>query len=376
VKNEIYWHEGDYATKSYRITQSLTKTNLRIPGDLTAEVAQPQNAGNLISGNTVRVPIRVTNTGKNAISGRMDIQVFVQGNQAIQPGDAPVMVLQNQKVALKPGQTATYYANVQLPLGVAGDFHCIAKIDSANTILELNEANNIAATPNTMNVQLGFVDLTGRLNRVTLPTAVVAGQRLRGSVAVEVVNQGNVPLGPKVLVNVALFARNTDTGELVALGQLQGRNVGKLAPNGSRIMSFAVPVNLPNGLPKGDYELCAQITPTAPLTESNLGNNLVTQQSGGLGAVAVTSSDPFVDLVAGVDNRLAARYPLPNRVASGSGARLYVPVTITNRGNVLTDRRQYIDVSIYAQDANGVRVLVATLQRQNVGNLARRPFSA
>lgn len=368
VKNDVYINTG---SNRGRFTQSLTKTNICLPGDLTAVVLAPTNANNLVSGDTVRIPIRVTNNGTNISSGKMDIQVFVKDSQQILHTDTPAVVLKNVAVNLKPGASATYYANVQLPLGVAGQLYCIAKIDPANTIIETNEANNIAVLANPMNVRLGFVDLVGRLGLVKLPGAVVAGQRLLGNVQVQVLNAGNVVLGPQARANIAVFARNTNTGEQIALGQLKNVSLAKLAANGARANAFTVAVNLPAGLPKGDYEIQAQITPVSGVGETDLTNNLAAGLAGGQ-TVGVTSADPFIDLVAGVDAKLAAnaKYALPANVVSGNSQKLYVPITVTNAGNISTTRTQWINVNLYARNAAGEDTLLAALQRQSVANLA------
>lgn len=368
VKNEIYRKEG---SDSFRVTQALTKTSLRIPGDLTAKVIAPTNANNLLAGNVVRIPIRLTNAGAQISSGKMDIQVFVKDAPQILHTDTPAVVLKNVAVNLKHGQSATYYANVQLPLGVAGQLYCIAKIDSANTIIETNESNNVAVLATPLNVQIGYVDLIGRLGMMKLPGAVVAGQKLLGKVQVQVLNVGNVPLGPQARANIAVFARNTDTGEQIALGQLDNVSLARLAANGAQANAFTVAINLPTGLPRGNYEIQAQITPLSGVGETNLTNNLAMNLAGGQTA-GIISADPFLDLVASVNDKLAAnaKYALPANVVSGNSPKLYVPVTITNAGNVSTARAQIIDVDIYARNAAGEDTLIAALQRQSVANLA------
>ncbi|MBN1555938.1 MAG: SBBP repeat-containing protein [Phycisphaerae bacterium] len=213
------------------------------------------------------------------------------------------------------------------------------------------------------------VDLVGQIRRETLPDDVVAGLRVRGFVQVQVRNVGVLKVPPAARVDIDVFARNTETNELIVIGQLANRNVANLAPNGARVRTYTVRVNLPEGLPKGDYEIQAVITPVNDFGEENLANNLADTLPDGQ-TVGITSADPFIDLVAGVHDRLAARFTLPEATVSGNGQRLRVPITVTNEGNVRVARGQRIDVNIYAENAAGEKVLLDTLTQQSISNLA------
>lgn len=177
------------------------------------------------------------------------------------------------------------------------------------------------------NAAAAQADLTGQLGRVILPEAVVAGQRLRGVVQVQVLNVGNTATGLAARANISILARNTATGEEVLLRQVNNCNVARLAPDGARVRNFYIRVNRPAGLPTGEYEIQALIEPARGVGETNLANNQVVANAAGQTA-RITSADPFVDLT-----------PTITKVVTGAPAQpgklLVAASQVLNQGNVL-----------------------------------------
>jgi hypothetical protein len=93
---------------------------------------------------------------------------------------------------------------------------------------------------------------------------------------VQVTNDpANVPLPPGQRVNVSIIAKSTTTDDEELLGTRQNQWISRLAPGSFR--TIHVPVNKRDGLPTGNYDLLARLTPVQPLAEEQTANNDVTQ---------------------------------------------------------------------------------------------------
>jgi len=248
--------------------------------DLAAGLGSLRLPEALVSGDGTRItlPVTVTNLGNVPVArgSRIDIDVFARPAAAGDDSqDVLVAVSAGQSVsALGVGKTKRFNVPVQLPAGVATEqYVLVAKVDARDDIPEPDGSNNIVATPaeDAMDVTLGQVDLVAVISKSTLPSDLVTGYAESGKVTVAVTNLGNIPLAAGQRIDVRLVARPTGGGADRQIGYLDNVLIAALKPQGTKVLT--VSVSTPTGLPKGTYELVAQIDWSDDLEEADEGNN-------------------------------------------------------------------------------------------------------
>ncbi|MCC6317221.1 MAG: hypothetical protein IT361_05960 [Gemmatimonadaceae bacterium] len=204
-----------------------------------------------------------------------------------------------------PGLAATGNVSVSVttpnPLA-AGSHTAVLEVDSAHTILESNENNNIASLTFTV-LTSPLLDLVAGALTVSPPSPTTSQVvTLRASVR----NGGNAAVagvGWRILVD----------GQLIGSGSLPSLTPGATAPVGITMASL---------LAAGPHTAVLAVDPTNTITESNETNNTSTQ--------SFTVISQAIDLVAGAVNVSPAN-PTTSQVVSLSA-------TISNTGNTTATR--------------------------------------
>jgi hypothetical protein len=241
-----------------------------------------------------------------------------------------------------------------------GNYTILATLTPVQAMNEISTANNNVTTPaKAITVAPAYVDLTGVFGTsYTLPASAVSGATIKGTVAVNVQNLGNVALPSGQTVTVTLIAKNTDTSDETTLGSATA-NVSALAASGSRLTSIAVNSA---GLATGTYTILARLTPVQALNEISTANNDVTTPGH-----AITAALAYVDL----SGTFGTTWTLPSNVVAGKLLAGATSVVVKNNGNVALPTGQKVNIVLLAHDiATNVDTPLVTLSNQLVSALA------
>ena len=220
----------------------------------------------------------------------------------------------------------------------------------------------ISQAARTMTNRPPAADLSGAFVSATLPAVALSGTRLQGSVSVKVTNGGNAPVADGHRVEIAILAVSKTNGARRLLRR-QIKTVGGLDVGQARV--FDLTLNLPAGIPAGEYALWARIKPVDGLVEQSSDNNLVRRNTNGR-AISLTSANLFADLTAMLRNgtRLPSRQKLLRMYqwSRGRTPRLTLWRSVT-RPNHLTgaalaayrQRRKRTSVRVSASNAALIR---------------------
>ena len=222
---------------------------LKLPGILTSG-----------SGKLVSIPVMVKNQGNVPLLPGQKIDIEIDAFDGITT--TPLKTLIGQSVSsLKPGASATFTASVALPISLAtGPYNVVAVADSSNSVTESDETNNTATSAGTIAVTQGFVDLSGsKFGTSTLHSSIASGTLLKGAVTLTMKNVGTVAMPAGQQGTILLVAHNTATSVDVTLGMFSGTQTTALAVGATRLITENI--NLPAGLPSGNYDIEATITP-------------------------------------------------------------------------------------------------------------------
>ncbi len=121
---------------------------VRVP-DLTGEISKISFRDSPMAGAIGRAAIDVNNIGTGATASKqvIDIEICLRAADATDDtGDITLLTLEDQSISkLAPGSSKTFRTPFNLPavLG-AGEYLLVAKIDSSEVVVELNENNNEA----------------------------------------------------------------------------------------------------------------------------------------------------------------------------------------------------------------------------------------
>ena len=330
-------------------------------------------------GKAITVPVVVKNVGNVAMASGQKINIQIDAFDGTTT--TPIKTLTAQSVSLlAAGGSATFTASVTLPMGLAaGTYNIVAVADSSDLVAaDTNRANNTVTSSGTMAVTMGYVDLTGALGTTwTLPSSVIAGKALTGSVSVVVKNSGNVALPTGQTVNVVFVAHDTTNTNNpdITLVTLSGQSVTALAAGGTK--TFTGTVSRTAGIAADNYQILANIAPVQALTESNTANNQASQTAAGA-AKTLASVAPFVNLA----GKFGTTWTLPSSIAAGKSLMGTVSVVVSNLGNVALPAGQTVNIVFVAHDTTNPQnpdITLATLSNQSVSALAAggtKQFSA
>jgi hypothetical protein len=340
--------------------------------DLAAGLDDSKAPGALVQGiaTKITVPVTVTNAGNTPVAkgGKVDVTLLVRPVAATDASaDVSIGMLTGQSVSgLNPGKTQTLKINAVLPSSLAqGGYRLVAKIIPSDPVGDQHGDNDTAAGGRIITVTPPYVDLVVEIVRPVLPASVVSGDGRAATLPLSIANQGNVPVGGKQTIAVAVFARpayaRDDSADRL-LNMVEGVSIAGLAPGASKTITLSA--TTPPGFAAGEYVLLAVADARNSVAEPAKSNN-----------VAVTSKDsPMVVQTGYVD--LAGAFgaiTLPSYIVAGSNTTGKVPVMIRNDGSVSTVPKQSIDIRILARpdDAtdNSQDCLLTTLTGQQIGGL-------
>jgi uncharacterized membrane protein len=213
--------------------------------------------------------VKITNAGATAITKQnVPVTLYLSDNQARDAADI-VIGSQTKALSLKTGKGKSLSFKFTLPTSLGtGQYFVIAEADTGNTIIEANEANNVAINAAPLEVQAAFIDLRGTVAKPT--GALTPGGK--ASVTVAVINDGNIPV--KSSVTIALAASTDSSGaNPVAISSITKNLSIKNGATKNVPIKFTFPANLP----AGTYFIVATITPLAG--ETSQSNNTAISDS-------------------------------------------------------------------------------------------------
>ncbi|MCF7958247.1 MAG: hypothetical protein K9M57_07365 [Phycisphaerae bacterium] len=244
-------------------------------------------------------------------------------------------------INLKPGKVANCTVTAYLPEGLAdGDYVFEASIGDALVMVE----------DHIVSVQEGFVALEMAPGKVSLPSAVIAGEAAKTSISVVLTNIGNITTEKTGLVDMAVVARPVGGGDDVVL-DVSTVKFGNV--KSGRAAKYTLKPTIPDSVPEGIYEVAVQYTYGDAVGELVLDGQIVI-------------SEPFVDLVCSVADSSGLGMIIP-----GSKTKMKVLVEIGNTGNVALGKSDVVDVQVYLRNQSGDQndILIAETLGYKVGGL-------
>jgi hypothetical protein len=199
--------------------------------------------------------------------------------------------------------------------------------------------NNTVPGPGGLNIGLS---VTGN----KLPTAVVSGSGAKISLTALIENVGEEAFDKGSTVDIYFYARETTTSQYTEIGSLPGTSISNLEPG--TVKKYSINAQLPAGLADGVYEFVVEIGDDAAVVE----NHTVAVQEG------------FIDFTMAVGN-----VSLPSAVIAGEGAKMAIQATVTNTGNISTEKTAMADFTVVARPASGGDDIVLYETTMKFGNL-------
>ncbi|MCP4712883.1 MAG: hypothetical protein GY869_30010, partial [Planctomycetes bacterium] len=316
------------------VTESNEANNIAAGTILTIEQAHIDLSGvfgtwdsaDVIGGDSVEVTVDVTNNGNIDAEGQMDISYYLSTDTVLDGGDVLLAESVDQTVSLNPDGSQTYSTDVTLPMNMAtANYYVLADIDSADSLDESNENNNLAAAEPLL-ITEGSYDLTGEFTSVKTPDPAMGGDLAK--VVLTVTNEGNVRIDDTMDIGFYLSTDAILDGGDVLITELTDQNVA-LNPAGST--NYSTKLSLPLSMPTADYYLLADIDTNDSVAETDEANNLAAGDT-------VTIEEATIDLSGTVDTITVDDLLL-------GGDSVNVTVNVTNHGNVKATG--LMDISYY-----------------------------
>ena len=356
---EVYWDDDIdnnwYVTQQFievaegyvDLSLSISDRGLSMPASVVAG-----------DGASITLPIEITNLGNVRLPVGKKVVLKVD---AVLDFGWPVETLQiveNISVSgLRPGASKSQRVTVQLPPGLPQDVYFL-EVDIGDpdwvedefdefesgfgSFHDKNPENNSITTDQSIEVAEGYVDLALSISErgLSMPASVVAGDGARITLPVEITNLGNVPAerGQKVGLRFEASPAN-GFGEAVVLEMLDV-SVSSLRTQASK--SQRVTLQLPAGLPENTYIL------KAVLEGAGAGNRVANDVA--QTAQSIEVADGYVDLSLSISERGLS---MPTSVVAGDGARITLPVEITNLGNVALPAGKKVVLEVEAAPSDG-----------------------
>ena len=230
-----------------------------VAGVLPAEV---------VGGNRGNATVLLANGGTEMLSGFVTVKVFVSSDTVLDGADAQAGVV-TRRVRMRPNAPRPLMLRLRLkyPALPDGSYHLLAQADPDNAIGEASESNNVSASAATILNHAPFVELSGAM----LPTPTTLTRGRRSSVAVSVLNGGNVFATGPLTLNLYAAQDPAGTTGRTLLATLPARPV-KIRAGGRKAFRFAfVP---PADLPAGAYYYTAEIDAAGGFAEPDEANNV------------------------------------------------------------------------------------------------------
>jgi|GEM_PF-5898647 len=296
--------------------------------DLTGTVTKTTMAPQLLPGAGGGVYMTVTNLGNDEVfKQKINVSFYLSLDGTIDVNDILIGANDGRSINLYQGSTKTpFYTATQVPLGTApGVYHLLTLVDSAGTIAEGDETNNIVQG-GTIEVLPVIVDLLPTITKSTLPATVLPGAK--GALTTVVKNVGNSPAKGAVDVEFYLSLDGTVDAHDIALGSITNTSLN-LAAGASKTFTYNAVV--PDGTPAGDYQVLTRIVASSAVAETEATNNIAA-------AANVVVETPGADLVGGTVRTVLPTIAVPNDV-------LKFQIPIKNLGNITATGK--LDVDFY-----------------------------
>ena len=175
----------------------------------------------------------------------------------------------------------------------AGNYTYETLITPVQALTESSTADNLITTT-AANGTLGvtsaqaFVDLTGALGTSSLVSSATG---VKGKMSVTAKNIGNAALPAGQTIQLQIIAHPQGEGDVLGDIVLQTSPVLSVKNwKAGQTGSFSVSVADVNALAGGTYDIEAKIVPVVALSESDTGNNLVTENAGGQAVTLVSTN--------------------------------------------------------------------------------------
>ena len=265
MQRDLWW-------ASFWVGYATPRPGFEWQPDLAGDIDMSKVPNPVLPDQTFQVPVHVLNLGAGPAEGKVRIQVYASVDDQLGPGDVLLGELDNRPLKVSGGRFVTYKVGAEIPAGMAyGEYHLLAAIDVDDAIAELDETNNVALAEGTLALVEPRRDLAGELGKITLADVLVPGDR--GTVAVSVVNTGNIPVAGRIAVGVYLSAdaeldRDTDL-RIAAVGN---QSI-KLNPGASK--TYSLRASIPADAPAGTYYILADVDAADAIEEVDEANNVV-----------------------------------------------------------------------------------------------------
>ena len=221
---------------------------------------------------TNHLTVRITNQGDALAAGPANVLLYASTDPALDAGDT-LLTTSKVKFHLKPGQSSNVVLKFTSPTTLStGAYFLLAEVIDGSTITEQNTANNVFSTLATVVITAPFVDLsdTIALSPKTTSYTVGAKKQTPFKFTVDVFNKGNVLA--KGRLAISLFGSNNTTYDLQD-PLLLNIPVKQINIKAGAEVAYAVTFKPTIATQSGTFYAIAQISPAAPIVESNLDND-------------------------------------------------------------------------------------------------------
>ena len=305
----------------------------------------------ILSGETARVMPKLSITSTNDQVYPRDAEVDLEIYASNLTTDEDFLVYSDTiKLAnLKPGASKAVNARFELPETLTtGEYQLTA-------ICQNGSADSDAEDDFT--IEYGYTNFDLAISSVNMPTAIVAGEKARGRVGLNLENIGNLPTTKTTESEIKIIARPA-AGEDVEVASYTLK-CGNLRSGKSKKAN--VNFEIPSDFPGGTYDLYASVvTPSIGDAEYvTLLPSLDTQ---------IVVAEPYVDLSVEEGVMKSSTVTIKN----DRDARLRLPLLLSNLGNVSTGRSEECDIVVYMvdpEDDQAEEILIAAIEDFKAGNL-------
>lgn len=215
------------------------------------------------------------------------------------------------------------------------------------------------------------LNLTTAIDEVKLPTSVLEGATVKGTVKISVARTGDSPLPKNPKVDIKLFLRKEGGGDTL-IATFNARSLSSLKSGKPMVFTTAVTLN---SLATGTYRLYSVVdepsvnSPTGAITENN---DTLEDNTSPLSTFSITAAPAFSDLSIIGQSTTGTSATTTSKHSSS--------VTIKNEGNTNVDGK--VNIKFFAT-ANGVitqdSIAVGSLDNQSLkltAGASSKPFKA
>ncbi len=198
----------------------------------------------------------------------VQILLFASADQALDNSDSQLLSFTTPPLNLKARGTKTFTLTGSAATSlVGGRYFILASIDAANSIVESNESNNIAASSRQVLLAPPLADLTGKFSKV--PAAASKAKALTLPFTLQ--NLGGVAAAGTI--DFDFFASTDQALDNSDLAVATDVPIAvHVAPGKTQNLKFKLSFS---SLPAGSYFLVAKINTTNSITESVTSNNVI-----------------------------------------------------------------------------------------------------